>query len=414
MRPADSHQSAPPTLGLRANLGQFSLLVVVNAFVGGMVGLERTILPTLAQTDFAMASQSAILSFIVVFGITKAIANYYAGRWASRVGRKNVLVMGWLLALPIAPLLMWAPTWNWVVVANVLLGANQGLAWSSTVVMKIDLVGPKQRGLAMGLNEFAGYLAVGATAFATGWMAGTFGLRPYPFYLGVVLSVAGLLLSMFALRDTGDHVALEATRVNDDAPQRLSRPFWETTWARPSLGAVTQAGLVNNLNDGLVWGLFPAYLAASGRSLTEVALIVGLYPAVWGVGQLFTGRLADTFAHRGMLTVGMMVQGLALMAFMWVDSYPGMLLLAALLGLGTATVYPTFLVAIAAGTHPEDRAHAIGVFRMWRDLGYAVGALATGIIADGFGMEAAIGAVAALTFASGMVVRLRMPSPNSG
>ena len=394
-------------------MGQFSLLVIVNAFVGGMVGLERTILPELAQADFAIASQSAILSFVIIFGVTKAIANYYAGRWASQVGRKNLLVLGWIVALPIAPLLMWAPSWNWVLVANGLLGINQGLAWSSTVVMKIDLVGPNQRGLAMGINEFAGYVAVGLAAFGTGWIAATYGLRPYPFYLGIGLSVIGLLLSTMAVRDTASFVRQEEAHPKANAVPKMTHPFAETTWRNPVLSSITQAGLVNNLNDGMVWGLFPLLLAGAGLSLSEVAVVVAIYPAVWGVGQLITGRLADVWSHRTMLSIGMMVQAAALSVFLLDAPVTRYVLGAIVLGVGTAVVYPTFLVAISAATHPADRAASIGVFRMWRDLGYAIGALLTGVIADLFSIQAAVATVALLTLGSGGVVWVRMPNHNA-
>ena len=394
-------------------MGQFSLLVIVNAFVGGMVGLERTILPELAQADFAIASQSAILSFVIIFGVTKAIANYYAGRWASQVGRKNLLVLGWIVALPIAPLLMWAPSWNWVLVANGLLGINQGLAWSSTVVMKIDLVGPNQRGLAMGINEFAGYVSVGLAAFGTGWIAATYGLRPYPFYLGIGLSVIGLLLSTMAVRDTASFVRQEEAHPKANTVPKMTHPFAETTWRNPVLSSITQAGLVNNLNDGMVWGLFPLLLAGAGLSLSEVAVVVAIYPAVWGVGQLITGRLADVWSHRTMLSIGMMVQAAALSVFLLDAPVTRYVLGAIVLGVGTAVVYPTFLVAISAATHPADRAASIGVFRMWRDLGYAIGALLTGVIADLFSIQAAVATVALLTLGSGGVVWVRMPNHNA-
>ena len=362
-------------------MGQFSLLVIVNAFVGGMVGLERTILPELAQADFAIASQSAILSFVIIFGVTKAIANYYAGRWASQVGRKNLLVLGWIVALPIAPLLMWAPSWNWVLVANGLLGINQGLAWSSTVVMKIDLVGPNQRGLAMGINEFAGYVAVGLAAFGTGWAS--------------------------------SFVRQEEAHPKANAVPKMIHPFAETTWRNPVLSSITQAGLVNNLNDGMVWGLFPLLLAGAGLSLSEVAVVVAIYPAVWGVGQLITGRLADVWSHRTMLSIGMMVQAAALSVFLLDATVTRYVLGAIVLGVGTAVVYPTFLVAISAATHPADRAASIGVFRMWRDLGYAIGALLTGVIADLCSIQAAVATVALLTLGSGGVVWVRMPNHNA-
>ncbi|MBI5915449.1 MAG: MFS transporter [Bacteroidetes bacterium] len=392
-------------LGLRENWQQFTLLVVINAFVGGMIGLERTILPELAQAEFGIAAKTAILSFIVVFGITKAITNYYTGALANRLGRKNLLLLGWALALPIPLLLIYAPNWQWVIAANVLLGIHQGLCWSSTVVMKMDLVGDKDRGLAMGLNEAAGYLAVGAVAFATGWIASEYGLRPYPFYIGIALSVAGLLATLIWVKDTLRHVAAEA---GQSGIAQQKSVFWETTWRNPKLGAVTQAGLVNNLNDGMVWGLLPMLLAAKHFTLAQTGVIVSIYPAVWGLGQLATGKLADVFDKRKMLTWGMALQGLALLLFIPAKTNGQFIALSALLGLGTAVVYPTFLAAIAGLAHPQQRAESIGVFRLWRDLGYAIGALLTGIIADSLGLEWSVAVIGGLTVASAGVVWTRM------
>ena len=395
-----------PRLGLRENGRQFSLLVLVNAFVGGMVGLERSILPRLAEQEFHLVARSAILSFIVVFGLTKAVANYYAGAWANTLGRKNLLVIGWLLGLPVPLLLLWAPSWGWVIAANVLLGLNQGLAWSSTVVMKIDLVGPKQRGLAMGLNESAGYLAVAATAFASGWLATEYGLRPYPFYLGIVLAVLGLLGSLL-VRDTRAHAALEAAQ----APAASAGPalfFWDVSWRHPNLGSVTQAGLVNNLNDGMVWGLLPLLLAGKGFTLTQIGTVAAMYPAVWGLGQLVTGPLADRLCKKDLLFWGMLLQGAVLLAMLFTNTYPVFLLLAALLGAGTALVYPTFLAAVAEYAPLAQRARSLGIFRLWRDAGYAIGALLTGLLADTFGLSEALAAVGGLTVLSALVVRRRM------
>lgn len=392
-------------LGLRENWRQFTLLVVINAFVGGMVGLERTILPELAQGEFGIAAKTAILSFIIVFGVTKAITNYYTGALANRLGRKNLLLLGWALALPIPLLLIYAPNWQWVIAANVLLGIHQGLCWSSTVVMKMDLVGDKDRGLAMGLNEAAGYLAVGAVAFATGWIASEYGLRPYPFYIGIALAVVGLFATWVWVKDTRHHVAAEAAQ---SAVAKQKSVFWETTWKNPSLGAVTQAGLVNNLNDGMVWGLLPMLLAAKGFSLAQTGVIVAIYPAVWGLGQLGTGKLADVFDHKKMLTWGMALQGLALLGFVPASQNWQFIALSALLGLGTAVVYPTFLAAIAGRTHPQQRAESIGVFRLWRDLGYAIGALLTGLIADWLGLGWSVAAIGGLTVLSAAIVWARM------
>jgi MFS family permease len=400
--------SLPPStikLGLRENWQQFTLLVVINAFVGGMVGLERTILPELAKAEFGIAAKTAILSFIVVFGVTKAITNYYTGTLANRLGRKNLLLLGWVLALPIPLLLIYAPNWQWVIAANVLLGIHQGLTWSSTVVMKMDLVGDKDRGLAMGLNEAAGYLAVGAVAFATGWIASEYGLRPYPFYIGIALAVLGLLATWIWVKDTRRHVAAEAVQ---SSIAKLKNVFWETTWKNPNLGAVTQAGLVNNLNDGMVWGLLPMLLAAKNFTLAQTGIIVSIYPAVWGLGQLGTGKLADIFDKRKMLTWGMALQGVALLGFIPASQNWQFIALSALLGLGTAVVYPTFLAAIAGMTHPQQRAESIGVFRLWRDLGYAIGALLTGIIADWLGLEWSVAVIGGLTVLSAGIVFLRM------
>jgi MFS family permease len=398
-----------PQLGLRENWRQFGLLVLINAFVGGMVGLERSILPQLAEQEFHLVARSAILSFIVVFGLTKAVANYYAGAWANRIGRKNLLVIGWLFGLPVPLLLLWAPTWGWVIAANVLLGLNQGLAWSSTVVMKIDLVGPKQRGLAMGLNESAGYLAVAATAFASGWLATAYGLRPYPFYLGIALAGLGLLSSLL-VRDTSGHVALEAAQA-PASPGGPGLSFWDVTWRHPNLGAVTQAGLVNNLNDGLVWGLLPLLLASKGFTLTQIGTVAAVYPAVWGLGQLVTGPLADRVCKKDLLFWGMLLQGAVLLAMLFTSSYPVFVLLAGLLGTGTALVYPTFLAAVAEYAPLAQRAHSVGIFRFWRDAGYAIGALLTGLLADAFGLETALAAISGLTMLSALTVHWRMYCP---
>lgn len=393
-------------LGLKENWQQFTLLVFVNAFVGGMVGLERSILPQIAEFEFGIAAKTAILSFIVVFGIIKAITNYYTGALANKLGRRNLLIIGWLFAIPIPFILMYANSWNWIIAANVLLGINQGLAWSSTVVMKIDLVGEKQRGFAMGLNEFAGYIAVAAVAFITGWIATEFGIRPYPFYLGFLLVGLGLLLSIFFIKDTRGHVAAEA---QSNKVLKLKNIFWDTTWRDRSLGSVSQAGLINNLNDGMAWGIFPILLASKGFSLDQIGIIVAVYPAVWGLGQLFTGKMADNYPKKNLLFLGMLLQAIALMLFAWSTTMTHYVLLSSLLGWGTAMVYPTFLASIAENTHPQDRAKSIGVFRLWRDLGYAIGAILTGIIADKISLVAAILFIAVLTFLSALVIVVRMP-----
>lgn len=397
------------TLGLRENWRQFALLVVINAFVGGMVGLERSILPQIAEKEFHIEAKTAVLSFIVAFGVVKAITNYFMGALANRIGRKNLLTLGWLFGIPVPFILMAASNWNWIIVANVLLGVNQGLTWSSTVVMKIDLVGEKQRGFAMGLNEFAGYLALAVVAFLTGWIASEYGLRPYPFYIGIVLSVLGFLGSWILVKDTKHHIAHETTT---STVAKLKNIFWETTWKNKSLGSVTQAGLVNNLNDAMAWGLFPILMAAKGFSILQIGTITAVYPVVWSIAQLFTGRLADRFCKKNLLFIGMMLQGLVLIAFPFVSSMTHFTVLSILLGCGTALVYPTFLAAIAENTHPADRANSLGVFRFWRDLGYAIGAIVTGVIADTLGTDASIIVIGLLTILSAGVILYRMTCPS--
>ncbi len=391
--------------GLKENWKQFTLLVIINGFVGGMIGLERTILPQIAEADFGIAAKTAILSFIVVFGLSKAITNYYTGAFANKIGRKNLLVIGWIIGLPVPFILIYATNWNWIIAANVLLGINQGLTWSSTVVMKIDLVGEKNRGFAMGLNESAGYLAVGIVAFLTGWIALEYGLRPYPFYLGIGFAVIGLLASFFLVKDTIHHVNSE-TQVSQ--VKKLKNVFLETTWANPKLGSITQAGLVNNLNDGMMWGLFPILLTSKGFGLAEVGKVVAIYPIVWGLGQLITGKLADVLAKKSMLFWGMLIQGLTIVAMAFTTSFIQFSILSVLLGIGTAVVYPTFLAAIADYTHPEQRANSIGVFRLWRDLGYAIGAILTGLIADAFGVDNSIILIGIITIISSLVIKVRM------
>lgn len=392
-------------LGLRANLSQFLLLVLVNAFVGGMVGMERSILPRLAEVEFGLAAKTAVLSFLVAFGVVKAAANLFTGRVFEKIGRKNTLLLGWALGLPVPFLLLYAPNWGWVVAANALLGAHQGFAWSATVVMKIDLVGDRNRGLAVGLNEFAGYVAVAGAAFASGWLAGTYGLRPYPFYLGIGLAVAGLLTSALFVRDTQAHVTAAAAQ---SQTARLRHPFRDTSWRHRNLGAVTLTGLVNNLNDGMVWGLLPLLLAAKGFALPQIGILAAIYPMAWGVGQLFCGRLSDLVCKKDLLLWGMVLQGDALLGLAAADGFAGFAGLLVLLGAGTALVYPTFLAAIAEETHPLDRARSLGVFRFWRDLGYAVGALLTGALADAFGIPVSLAVVGALTAGAGAAAYGRM------
>lgn len=392
-------------LGLKENWKQFVLLVIINAFVGGMVGLERTIIPEIAEADFLMAAKTAILSFIIVFGVVKAITNYYTGALANKYGRKNLLTIGWVIAIPIPFILIYANAWEWIIFANVLLGINQGLTWSSTVVMKIDLVGEKDRGLAMGLNESAGYLAVGGVAFLTGWIASEYGLRPYPFYLGIVFVILGLLSSWLLVKDTVHHMSLETT---SSTIPKLKNVFLETTWLNPNLGSISQAGLVNNLNDGMVWGLFPILLTQASFDLEQIGKIVALYPIVWGLGQLFTGKMADHLNKKSMLFWGMLLQGVALLLMMYATSFLHFSVLSIVLGVGTAVVYPTFMAAIADYTHPQQRAESIGTFRLWRDLGYAVGALMTGILADTLGIYWAVGVIGGLTLMSSFIILIRM------
>jgi MFS family permease len=401
-------------LGLRENWRQFWLLVLVNAFVGAMVGLERTVLPLLAEREFGLASASAALSFIATFGVVKALTNLVGGRLGDRFGRKRVLVAGWLIGIPVPFLVMWAPSWSWIVFANVLLGFNQGLAWSTTVIMKIDLVGPKQRGLAMGLNEFAGYLAVAVTAYATGAIAARYGLRPEPFYLGIAVAVLGLTLSVFFVRDTMSHVRHETSAGGSLTSSAAAIPgarelFALASWRHPALFSASQAGLVNNLNDGLAWGLFPLFFAAAGLSLQEIGLLAFVYPATWGLVQLWTGGLSDRIGRKRLIAGGMFVQGIALVSMAVVSGLTPWIITATLLGVGTAMVYPTLLAAIGDVAHPSWRGTVMGVYRFWRDLGYAAGALMAGAVADAFGMPSAIATIGALTLASGLLVAVRMP-----
>ncbi|HEU4933741.1 MAG TPA: MFS transporter [Pyrinomonadaceae bacterium] len=405
------------SLGLTENIGQFSLLVLINAFVGGMVGLERTVLPLIAERDFGIASRSAILSFIISFGVVKAFSNLIAGRYSDRIGRKKLLVFGWLFGIPVPFLIIWAPSWTVITFANVLLGINQGLCWSTTVIMKIDLVGPKRRGFAMGLNEFAGYGAVALAALASGYLASIYGLRPVPFYLGIVFAVLGLFLSLTLVRDTTAHASEEARLHHEPQTQpTFKEVFSETSYRNPTLFSVSQAGLVNNLNDGMAWGLFPLFFAAHGLGVESIAVLVATYPAVWSMLQVATGALSDRCGRKSMIVIGMWMQaaGILLVAatpalatsragsfFLWIIG-------SVLLGIGTALVYPTLLAAIGDVVHPAWRASAVGVYRLWRDLGYAVGALLSGVVADLFGLTWAIVVVAILTFVSGVLAALRM------
>ncbi|MCK0110188.1 MFS transporter [Flavobacteriaceae bacterium S0825] len=394
-------------LGLKENWQQFTILVIVNAFVGGMVGLERSIFPQFAEIEFGVATTSAILSFIIAFGITKAIANYFTGRLANKFGRKNLLIFGWIIALPIPFILIYANHWNWVVFANILLGISQGFTWSSTIVMKIDLVGEKNRGLAMGLNEFAGYFAVGIVAFLTGYIADNFGITPYPFYLGIGIAVLGLLSSIFFVKDTRVFMHKEHTT---NTTEQLSNVFIETSFKNKTLSSITQAGLVNNLNDGMIWGLLPMVLLSLNYSTENIGIIAAIYPTVWGLGQLFTGKMADHYSKKAMLFWGMLLQGIAIIIIPYSTTFFELATISALLGLGTAIVYPIFLAAIADATTPTQRAESIGSFRLWRDLGYAIGAIISGITADVFGIDYAILLIGGITILSSIVIKTRMPS----
>ena len=412
--PSSSISTAGPLqLGLLANWQQFTLLVLVNAFVGAMVGLERTVIPLIAEADFGLTSKSLTLSFIVSFGIVKALANLFAGRLSDRVGRKQILVTGWLFALPVPFLIIFAPSWGWIVLANLLLGVNQGLCWSTTVIMKIDLVGPKQRGLAMGLNEFAGYLALSLSGLATGYLGATYGLRPAPFLPGIAFALLGLILSALFVRETHAHAQQEARESVQHSTSRVSGSnqklafgeiFLLTSWKNRTLFSVSQAGMVNNMNDGIVWGLVPILLIRAGLSVQQTALIASIYPGVWSISQLATGALSDRWGRKWMITVGMWIQSLGIALFVIGHDFWMWLGGAVLLGIGTALVYPTLLAAVSDVAHPSWRASAVGVYRLWRDAGYAVGALAAGLLADAFGSLTAIAAIAALTFLSGVIV----------
>ncbi|MEW5677165.1 MFS transporter [Flavobacterium enshiense] len=393
-------------LGLKENWRQFTILVIINAFVGGMIGMERSIFPEFAHSQFGVASKTAILSFITAFGITKAFTNYFTGKLANKYGRKNLLLFGWLLAMPIPFLLIYAPSWSWVIFANVLLGISQGLTWSSTVVMKIDLVGEKDRGLAMGLNEFAGYFAVGVIAFLTGYIAHQYGVTPYPFYIGIVISILGFLLTAVWVKDTRVFVHKESST---DTTAHLENVFIETTFKNKTLSSVTQAGLINNLNDGMIWGLLPIILVSLHYNTENIGIITAIYPTVWGIGQLFTGKMSDHYSKKAMLFWGMLLQGFAILLLPYSTSFIVLAALSAVLGFGTALVYPTFLATIAQVTSPKQRAESIGTFRLWRDLGYAFGAIISGITADWFGVEYAVLLIGVLTVFSALVIGFRMP-----
>src|ERR1700730_3214623 len=416
-QPSDSRlvsiRRRPMRLGILANIGQFSLLIGVNALVGGMIGQERTVLPLLGTQVFHLGAFTLALSFILAFGAVKAVTNFFAGTLADRLGRKPVLIAGWIAGLPVPLLLIWAPSWAWIVVANVLLGVSQGLTWSMTVIMKIDLAGPKRRGLAMGLNEAAGYGAVAATALATGFLAARYGLRPAPFFLGVAYAGLGLGISALFVRETRSHARLEAAGHVTRSPElhgglSTKKVFVLTSFHERSLSAVSQAGLVNNLNDGMAWGLFPLLFARGGLSIVAIGTLVALYPAVWGMGQLVTGAVSDRVGRKWLIAGGMWVQALAIGLIAVTQGFAMWAVGSALLGVGTAMVYPTLLAAIGDVAHPAWRASSVGVYRLWRDAGFAVGAILAGGIADLFGIAPAIGVVAAITAASGVVVAVRM------
>jgi len=401
--------SPPIKLGLNENWQQFALLVVINAFVGGMVGIERTVVPLIGSEDFHITSTALVASFIVSFGVVKACANLVSGQLADTWGRKRVLILGWIVGLPVPFIIIWAPSWGWIVAANALLGINQGLAWSMTVIMKIDLVGPKSRGLAVGLNEFAGYLAVGVTALLTGYIASNYGLRPAPIYLGIGYAVAGALLSILLVRDTRDHVRLEAAdRADHPASISFREVFALTTFKDRNLFAASQAGLVNNLNDGMSWGIFPLFFTSFGLGVERIGILKAIYPATWGILQIATGRLSDRWGRKGLIVAGMWVQAAGLFLTACTRQFEGWLCGSLLLGMGTAMVYPSLIAAVSDASPPAWRARALSVYRFWRDLGYAIGALSAGLIADRFGLPWAIVSIAVLTFMSGCVVAIVM------
>ena len=396
-------------LGLKENWRQFALLILINAFVGGMVGIERTVVPLIGSEEFGIASTTFVVSFIVSFGVIKALANLVSGQLADAWGRKRVLVLGWLVGLPVPFMIIWAPSWGWIIAANALLGINQGLAWSMTVIMKVDLVGPKSRGLAVGLNEFAGYLAVGVTAFLTGYLASRYGLRPVPIYLGIGYGVLGFLLSIMLVRDTREHVRLEAAGSSKQStPMSFREIFLLTSFGNRNLFAASQAGLVNNLNDGMSWGIFPLFFTAFGLGVERIGILKAIYPATWGILQIATGPLSDRWGRKGLIVAGMWIQSAGLFLTAATRQFEWWLVGSLLLGLGTAMVYPSLIAAVSDASHPTWRARSLSVYRFWRDLGYAIGALSAGIIADIFGMAWAIGTIAALTFLSGALVALVM------
>jgi MFS family permease len=399
-----------PQLGLRANAAQFALLMLINAFVGGMVGLERTVVPLIGTEEFGLLLNTTVVSFIISFGVVKACVNLVSGVLGDRYGRKRILVLGWLLGLPVPFMIIWAPSWEWIVAANVLLGINQGLAWSMAVVMKIDLAGPQQRGLAVGLNEFAGYLAVGLTALATGYLASVYGLRPVPFYLGIGYALVGLLLSWLLVRDTRALTQVErtASQTSSSAPQPFRAIFTRTSWGDRTLFAACQAGLINNLNDGMSWGIFPLFFAAQGLHVEGIGILKFVYPAVWGLSQIVTGPLADTLGRKRLIASGMIVQAISIWLILATHTFTSWIAGSVLLGIGTAMVYPALLAVVSDAAEPAWRARSLGVYRFWRDMGYAIGALLAGLMADLLGLGWAIGVVGGLTLCSGIITALVM------
>ncbi len=391
--------------GLKKNRYQFALLVLVNAFVGAMVGLERSIIPDFGKSEFGIDGHTALLSFIVAFGISKALSNYAVAFLSKKLNRKKILILGWIFGLPVPFLLMYAANWNWVIIANILLGINQGLAWSTTVIMKIDLVGEKDRGLAMGINEFAGYLSVGLAAFLASTIASRYGYGFFPFIPGVVFALAGLILTIFFIKDTSAFVHAE----NKSSNIPILKNLWkQTTWKHQNIGPVSLNGLVNNLNDGVMWGLMPLLLLQRGFSILQVGIVAGIYPVVWGIAQLFTGKLGDIFCKKQLITMGMLLQALAIVFFVLSHSLYFSVISSILLGLGTALVYPNFLAVVAENSHPSQRAGTLSIFRFWRDSGYVAGALLSGVLADYFGIPYSLIAVAALTALAGIYANTRM------
>ncbi|EPW8846162.1 MFS transporter [Stenotrophomonas maltophilia] len=412
---AAAHASGAIRLGLKENWRQFALLVLINAFVGGMVGIERTVVPLIGSEEFHIESTTLITSFIISFGVVKAFANLISGQLADTWGRKRVLVIGWLLGLPVPFMLIAAPNWEWVIAANVLLGLSQGFAWSMTVIMKVDLVGPKGRGLAVGLNEFAGYFAVGLTAFLTGYLASRYGLRPVPIYLGVFYAVIGTILSILVVHDTRDHVRLEAGSVaKEPSPLTFREVFMLTSFKNRNLFSASQAGLINNLNDGMSWGIFPLFFTTLGLGVERIGILKAIYPVVWGVGQIATGPLSDRWGRKGLIVAGMWVQAAGLFLTGLTGRFEWWLLASVLLGLGTAMVYPSLIAAVSDASHPSWRARSLSVYRFWRDLGYAIGALSAGLIADRFGFGAAILTIGVVTFLSGVIVAIAMRENREG